>query len=116
MTAALAIDLSALAAHRGKLANMAPGSVCAAVVKADAYGLGLEPAAKTLAKAGARRFYVAWPSEGAALRAALGDGVEIAVFHGPTPDTLAIFTAARLEPVINSIEQLKLWLSQPAPA
>ena len=44
----------------------------AAVVKADAYGLGIDRGAKALAKAVARRFFVAVAEEGAAVHQALG--------------------------------------------
>jgi len=65
----LTIDLDALTANRRVLDAMA---VCetAAVVKADGYGQGVDRAAKALAKAGARRFFVAVAEEGAALRQA----------------------------------------------
>jgi alanine racemase len=80
-------------------------------VKADAYGLGAEPVAKALAKGGCTRFYVAWPHEGGALRRALGAAPEILVFHGPTPDTLDIFQMYQLQPVLNHLEQIDLWVS-----
>jgi alanine racemase len=44
------------------------------VVKADGYGLGAARVAHPLAKAGARRFFVAVAEEGATLRDALGPG------------------------------------------
>lgn len=103
------IDLSALVENWRMLARRAAPAEAAAVVKADAYGLGAAPVGRALAKAGCRRFYVAWPHEGAALRQALGGGPEIAVFHGPTPDTLPLFAANSLQPVLNSKEQVKLW-------
>lgn len=116
VTASLSIDLGALVANWRALAAKAPSALCTAVVKADAYGLGAPPAAKALADAGVRCFYVAWPEEGVIVRGAVGDGPEIAVFHGPDAETLPLFARAALEPVINTPEQLKLWLSQPQPA
>ena len=45
---------------------------CAAVVKANAYGLGAAPVARALAAAGCRMFFVATLDEGIALRQILG--------------------------------------------
>ena len=86
----------------------APGKA-AAVVKADAYGLGAAKIAPALARAGCTRFYVAWPQEGVDLRKAVGAGAEIAVFHGPASDTVEEFIACNLEPVLNSLEQIETW-------
>src|SRR5689334_22873829 len=85
------IDLSAIIANWRMLGKRAAPAEAAAVVKADAYGLGAGAIAKALAKAGSKRFYVAWPEEGVRLRTALGAGPEIAVFHGPAADTLPLF-------------------------
>ena len=108
------IDLSALVANWRMLARRAAPAEAAAVVKADAYGLGAAKIVQALARAGCRRFYVAWPNEGAEVRAALGPGPSIAVFHGPTPKTARVFAAAGLEPVLNSIDQIQLWIASGA--
>ncbi len=119
MVAKLHIDLDALVANwRMMRARVAPACP-AAVVKADAYGLGAKEVATALAKAGCTRFYVAWAGEGAALRRALGPGPDILVFHGVTPDTLDLFQLYALEPVLNSLDQIDLWLASnvsPRPA
>ena len=81
------------------------------MVKADAYGLGAEPVVKALAEAGCRRFYVAWPEEGAEVRRVLGPVPSIAVFHGPASDNLQLFQQAALEPVLNTLAQISLWIS-----
>lgn len=104
------IDLSAIAANWRMLDARAGAARAAAVVKADSYGLGAAPVARALQKAGCRRFYVAWPHEGAALRQTLGAGPEIAVFHGPGAD-IGVFADYALEPVLNSPEQIGRWLS-----
>lgn len=109
MTPKVHINLGALVENWRMLARRAAPAEAAAVVKADAYGLGAARCAAALLKAGCRRFYVAWPHEGAALREALGPGPEIAVFHGPTADTLALFQRHALQPVLNSLEQIRLW-------
>jgi alanine racemase len=82
---------------------------CAAVVKADGYGLGASVIAGALAAAGCRRFFVATLDEGIALRAALGPAPEIAVFNGPMPGTAAEFASPRLSPVLNEPGQIEAW-------
>lgn len=105
----LSIDLDALAANWRALDAMSgPGTQTAAVVKADGYGLGAAQVAGALAAAGARRFFVATPEEGAALRAALGPGPEICVFNGHMSGDAALLREARLVPMLTSIEQLTL--------
>lgn len=69
----LVIDLGALRDNFRTLAGRADTAECTGVVKADAYGLGLEPVARTLARAGARTFFTAFTSEAVGLRALLPD-------------------------------------------
>ena len=110
--AVLTIDLSALVANWRLLKSRAsPACDMGAVVKADAYGLGLAPAAKALAAAGCKSFYVAHPAEGIAARAALGTGPRIAVMHGPNPGTEKDFAQHRLIPVLNTPDQIARWRS-----
>ncbi|MEZ5897095.1 MAG: alanine racemase [Parvularculaceae bacterium] len=107
----LEIDLQALCANYRAMAAAAGGADAAAVVKCDAYGLGAAAVARALyTYVGCRAYFVAYPEEGAALRSALGDGaVKIYIFNGPTPDKLKLFKDYALTPVLNSIEQAKLW-------
>jgi alanine racemase len=105
----LEIDLDAIAANWRQLAALAGGPLrCAAVVKADAYGLGAARVAPALAAAGCRLFFVATCDEGAALRRILPDA-EIAVLNGPLPAPPAAFRAARLMPVLNDLAQIARW-------
>ena len=60
----LTIDLGALVANWRLLQARAGGAECAAVVKADAYGLGIEPVVRALGTAGCRTFFVAAPVRG----------------------------------------------------
>src|ERR1700738_1648944 len=55
----LTIDLAAIEANWKALAAMTLPVECAAVVKANAYGCGLDPVTRRLAKAGCRTFFVA---------------------------------------------------------
>src|SRR6266446_4366035 len=60
----LTIDLDAIVANWRELKRRAAPAECAAVVKADGYGCGLEPVAAALAKAGCNSFFVAHLGEG----------------------------------------------------
>ena len=82
----LTIDLSALAANYRDLAARAKPAECAAVVKADAYGIGLEPAAAALVAAGCKTFFVALLDEALKLRTVAPDAV-IYVLNGLNPGT-----------------------------
>ena len=106
-TATLTIDLAAVAANwRALDARSASGCETAAVVKADGYGLGVARVGRTLAEAGARRFFLAVAQEGAALRQALGEGPEICVFSGHMAGDTGMIRDHGLVPMLNSIEQL----------
>lgn len=104
-TGKLTVDLDAVVANWRALDAM---SACpsAAVVKADAYGLGLPRVARALARAGVRHFFVAVAEEGASLREALGPGPEISVFSGHMSGDTDMIADMALTPMINSIEQL----------
>jgi len=108
-TARLTIDLGALCAN-WKALDAQTACETAAVVKADAYGLGMAQVAPALAEAGARTFFVAASEEGAALRDILGPGPEICVFSGHMPGDADLIGGAQLVPMINSIDQMLLYV------
>ena len=107
--AVLEIDLGAVVANWRFLAAKAAPAQCAAVVKANGYGLGAAPVAKALIAAGCRLFFVATLDEGIALRHALGEATEILVLNGPLPGTEAEFAATNLIPVLNESGQIEAW-------
>lgn len=102
----LTIDLGALTANYRALAARTSGEA-AAVVKADGYGLGAATVAQTLAKAGARRFFVATAEEGVTIRQALGQIPEINIFSGHMVGDTPLIRDANLTPMLNSPEQLQ---------
>ncbi|WP_284266040.1 alanine racemase [Roseicyclus amphidinii] len=103
-TGILTIDLDALAANWRALDRLSRGET-GAVVKADAYGCGIDRVAPRLAREGARRFFVATAEEGAALRAVLGPGPEINVFSGHMSGDTGLIRDHALTPMLNSPEQ-----------
>lgn len=104
-TGTLTIDLDALVQNWRSLAAKSTGEA-GAVVKANGYGLGAPRVARALARAGARRFFVAVAEEGAALREALGEGPEINVLGGHMPGDTDMIGDLSLTPMINSVDQL----------
>lgn len=105
----LTIDLGALVANFSRLAELSAPAEAAAVVKADAYGLGAAPVVRALAAAGCRRFFVALPHEGIAVRAAAPEA-EIFVFAGLFGGEAAVsYRDAGLIPVLNSQSDIAVW-------
>lgn len=110
MTALLDIDLAALAANWRMLSRLAKGET-AAVVKADAYGLGAAQVAPVLAAAGCKTFFTAHLAEAVALRAVL-PGVRILALNGLAPHAAADFTAHDIIPVLGSLRDIALWRAE----
>jgi alanine racemase len=107
--AILEIDLAGIAANWRSLAQRVAPASCAAVVKADAYGLGAAKVSAALAKEGCRLFFTATTDEAIALRCVLPASSEIAVFNGPSPDCADEFVEYRLIPVLNHPGQIAEW-------
>src|SRR5271156_74072 len=55
----LTVDLDAIVANWRKLEKTAVPAECAGVIKADAYGCGVDRVARALASAGCKTFFVA---------------------------------------------------------
>ncbi len=105
--ARLTIDLGALAANYETLVALAAPSEVAAVVKADAYGLGLGPVVGRLAAVGCRSFFVATLDEGLRLRRLLPDS-RVFVLQG-VGSGIAPCREAHLIPVLNSLGDVRDW-------
>ncbi|WP_205833123.1 alanine racemase [Azohydromonas caseinilytica] len=107
--ALLTIDLGAIRDNWRQLRARVGRARCAAVVKADAYGLGAVRVAPALADAGCRDFFVAHLDEALALKPLLPAAATLHVLHGPTPGAEAEFAAQGIVPVLNSPAQLAAW-------
>ncbi|MBS0984187.1 alanine racemase [Gluconobacter cerinus] len=112
--ATLTVDLKAIAKNYRFLRDRVGTAVCAAVVKADAYGLGAEQVAPILEREGAKEFFVAHVDEGIALRQIVSPETRITVLHGPRPGAAAECVYFGLRPVLNSLEQIDLWKREAA--
>jgi alanine racemase len=104
----LTVDLNALAANWRLLQRRAAPAECAAVVKADGYGLGLSPVVRALTRAGCRTFFVADLSEAVAAREACGDAA-VYVLNGLLPGTAATYAGLRLRPILGSQNEIAEW-------
>lgn len=107
--AILTIDLGAIVANWRLLRAKLGKADCAAVVKADAYGLGAAEVSVALEAAGCRSFFVAHLEEGIELRRRLADRSRIFVLNGTQRGTEADFVANGLIPVINTKGELAAW-------
>ena len=120
--ARLTIDLDAIAANYGLIAQQAAPAAAGAVVKADAYGMGATRVAPTLAAAGCRDFFVAVLGEALDLKPALPQQARIYVLNGLPRGAEEMFVQAGLRPVLNSLSQVRRWaerareLGRPLPA
>lgn len=120
--ATLTIDLDALIANWRRLGAMAPQSECAAVVKADAYGLGAERVGPALYRAGCRRFFVAHSEEAISLRAVLPEDAAVHVLHGPGKGIERDLARLGITPALSTPEHVAAWretaknLGRPLPA
>ncbi len=100
--------MSALVANYQALCDSAAPSDCAAVVKADGYGLGLLQVSQTLAAQGCECFFVSEVYEGLLLRELLPHA-EIFVLSGITQATAVRCIEARLTPVVGNRKQVEIW-------
>ena len=109
------VDLSALCRNFRRISAATPKAKPAAVVKCNAYGLGLVPVARALAlHEQCETFFVAFTKTGIALRSALSSvapDAKIYVFNGPSANEIDDFKIHRLTPVLNTVEQTSLWAS-----
>jgi alanine racemase len=104
----LTIDTEALVANWRLCGAQAPHSVCAAVVKADGYGLGVGNVVPALSKAGCRTFFVAQLAEATAVRS-LDPGAMVYVLNGLLPGRSDDYADHNLRPVLGSIDELREW-------
>lgn len=106
--ATLTVDLGALRANYRQLQQLSAPARCAAAVKADAYGTGLEPVVQSLAAAGCDTFFVAQPWEGERVRKTLPEAL-IYVLNGFAEQASALYRDLALRPVLGTLEEISDW-------
>ncbi len=104
----LTIDLAAIEANWRALARQVLTVECGAVVKANGYGMGIEPVTATLAKAGCKTFFVADIAEARRVRSR-SSGATIYVLTGCAPESAPACVELNAKPVINSMTELAEW-------
>jgi alanine racemase len=104
----LTVDLAAIVANWSMLGHRATPAECAAVIKADAYGCGIEQVVAALAKAGCKTFFVADLSEARRARSVVSEPA-IYVLNGLLPGTAGSYADIRARPVIGDMVELAEW-------
>jgi len=105
----LTIDLAALRHNYSAITRHIAPTRAAAVVKADAYGLGASRVAPAFYDAGCRDFFVAHLGEAIALKPFLQPDATLYVLNGLQPGTEAACAREGVLPVLNSLEQVENW-------
>ncbi|MDO3385510.1 alanine racemase [Gilvimarinus sp. SDUM040013] len=105
----LSIDLSALVANWRALAELSAPAVTSAVVKADAYGLGVEPVAKALHSAGCRHYFVATLDEARQLAHCLDSDIRCYVLGGAPLGLERECASLGVTPVLCSLSAIRRW-------
>jgi alanine racemase len=106
--AVLRIDLAALRANWARLNEETGRAVCAGVVKADAYGMGLEQITAALTEQGCHTFFVATLEEGRRVRM-VDAAATVYVLDGLLPGAGAHYAGFDLRPVLSSLEEVAEW-------
>jgi alanine racemase len=107
-TGAVVIDAGRLRGNYRALSEIAAPAECAAVVKADAYGLGARHVVPHLLAEGCRTFFVATLGEGRDVRA-LAPRSLIYSLGGLLPGTEREHGTLGLRPVLNSVAEVDAW-------
>lgn len=104
----LTVDLGALKANYRILARRAGQAECAAVVKADGYGLGVGPVFRALRDIGCATYFVATLDEAVAVRA-LEQGPAVYYLNGLMPGEAELCRARSIRPTLNDPGQIERW-------
>ncbi|HEV7255277.1 MAG TPA: alanine racemase [Mesorhizobium sp.] len=107
--AVLTVDLDAIRANYRLLADRAAPTRTAAVVKADAYGLGAPKVVAALRREGCDAFFVAHLAEARAVLPAAGPNAAVYVLNGVPPGAEPLAVRLGAVPVLNSLPQVEAW-------
>ena len=110
--AILTIDLAAIAHNWRTLRDLSGAAECGAVVKADAYGCGIEAVVPALERASCRTFFISHLSEGRRVRASLQNpDARIFLLNGLVCDDEVVRAVLdnRILPVIGSLPEWRFW-------
>ncbi len=108
----LIVNLDLVAHNYTYLKSITPTAECAAVLKADGYGMGAIPMALRLMKEGCKSFFVAFADEGVALREAFIDrglDADIYILNGFFPGSEGVYADFHLIPALTDLDQVARW-------
>ena len=105
----LTIDLGALVSNWRLLAERSGAAECAAVVKANAYGCGIEPVVEALGGAGCNTFFVAVPEEGIRVKSVAPDA-RCFVLNGLFATAAPSYLKQGLTPILGSLPEISTWV------
>ena len=107
---ALVIDLEALA-HNYRIicASLKKGTICAVVLKANGYGMGLKEASSRLYQEGCRHFFMAFLSEAIELKSYIGQDSFIYVLAGLRQGDEDVYVRHTFIPVLSDLSQMQDW-------
>ena len=105
--AILEVSLKNLAYNYKKLSSITNQSICAATIKADAYGIGVIKAFETLYKNKCRHFFVATTEEALEIRKKKSLA-NVYVLNGLEGNELSTFNTYNIIPIINDKDEYKL--------
>jgi alanine racemase len=106
--AVLTINLAALRSNWAELNKASGKAECAGVIKADAYGLGLEQITRALRDEGCKTFFVATLTEAQRVRA-VQPGADIYVLDGLLPGAAPHYAGFDLRPCLSSLAEVHEW-------
>ena len=107
---ALAIDLDALA-HNYRIlrSGLKKGAHCAAVLKANAYGMGIKETSMRLYQEGCRHFFTAHLAEAIELQCYIPKDAFIYVLNGLRKGEEKVYVRYNIIPVLGDLEQVHDW-------
>lgn len=108
-TSALVIDLDAITKNYRFLSKLLKKkTICSAIIKANAYGLGIPSIVKRLHQEGCQHFFVAQMNEGIEAKI-YAPNAFVYVLNGIRKEDTALYQQHQLIPVLNSIDQILIW-------
>ncbi|MCB1506502.1 MAG: alanine racemase [Hyphomicrobiaceae bacterium] len=107
-TGVVVVDLDRIAANWRALAALVRPAECAAVVKADAYGLGATQVIPALVRAGCRTLFVATLDEAVAARK-LAPAATIYMLDGIIKGAAGAVREAGVIPVVSTLSEIAEW-------
>jgi len=111
-TGVLLVDLAQIRENWRALAELASPAECSAVVKADAYGLGVGAVTRALAAEGCTTFFVATPAEALEVLDQAPRSI-CYVLDGPMPGAARSAWESGARPVLSTLEAVRWWLASP---